>query len=76
MSNGILGGKPYYSRPCPAHHFTYLLTLFRSIAMSRTIFASSFLFSIPAMIETATSEVRQMLILLWHCVLMKMMTAI
>ena len=28
------------------------------------------------MIQTATSEVCQMLILLWHLVLMKMMTAI
>ena len=76
MSNGILWGIPYHSRPCPAHHLTDSFTLFRRIAMSRTIFASSFMFSIPAMIQTATSEVSQMLILLRYRVLMKMMTAI
>jgi hypothetical protein len=44
--------------------------------MSGTILASSLLFSIPAMIQTATCKFCQMLILLRHCVLMKMMTAI
>ena len=76
MSNGILGGIPYHSWPCPAHYFTYLLALFRSITVSRTILASSFLFAILAMIQTATSKVSQMLVFIRHCVLMKMMTAI
>ena len=76
MLNGILWGIPYHSWPCPAHHFAYLFTLFRSIAMSGTMLACCFPFSIFAMIQTATSEVCQMLILLRHCVLMKMMTAI
>ena len=44
--------------------------------MSRTILASSFLLTILAMIQTATSEVSQMLVLLRYRVLMKMMTAI
>lgn len=44
--------------------------------MSGTMLACCFPFSIFAMIQTATSEVCQMLILLWHLVLMKMMTAI
>jgi hypothetical protein len=44
--------------------------------MSGTILASGLLLTILAMIEAATSELCQMLILLRHCVLMKMMTAI
>ena len=44
--------------------------------MSWTIFASSLVFTILTMIQTATRKFCQMLIFLWHCVLMKMMTAI
>ena len=76
MSNGILGGIPYHSWPCPAHHFAYLLALFRRIAVGRTILAGSLVFTIFAMIQTTTSEICQMLIFLWQCVLMKMMSAI
>ena len=76
MLNGILGGIPYHSWPCPAHYFTDGLALFRSIAMSGTNLASSFQFAILAMIQTATSEIRQMLIFIRHCGLMKMMAAI
>ena len=76
MNDGILWGIPYHSWPCPAHHFTDGLTLFRSIAMSGTILASSFLFAILAMSQTTTGKVCQMLILLRHCVLMKMLTTI
>ena len=76
MLNGILWGIPYHSWPCPAHHLADGLALFRRIAMSGTMLACCFPFSIFAMIQTATSEVCQMLILLWHLVQMKMMTAI
>ena len=76
MSNGILWGIPYHSRPCPAHHLTDSFTLFRRIAMSRTILASSLLLTILAMIETATGKVCQMPVLLRYRVLIKMMTAI
>ena len=44
--------------------------------MSGTILASSLVFTILTMIKTTTSKVSQMLILIRHCVLMKMMTAI
>lgn len=76
MPNGILGGIPYHPWPCPAHHFTYLFTFFRRITVSRTTLASSFLFAIPTMIQTATGKVSQMLVFIRHCVMMKMMTAI
>ena len=46
MNEGILWGIPYHSWPCPAHHFTDGLALFRSIAMGRTILASCLLFAI------------------------------
>ena len=76
MQNGILRGIPYHSWTYPAHHFAYLLSLFRSIAMSWTIFASSLVFTILAMIKTVTGKICQMQIFLWHCVLMKMTTTI
>ena len=76
MQNGILRGIPYHSWPSPAHYFTDGLALFRSIAMSWTILASSLVFAILAMIKTATGKIYQMLVLIWHCVQMKMMTAI
>ena len=76
MQNGILGGIPYHSWSSPTHHFTDGFTLFRCIAMSWAILASSLVFTILAMIQTATSEVCQMLIFLWHCVQIKMMSAI
>ena len=44
--------------------------------MSGTILASSFLFAILAVIETTTSEIRQMLIIIRHRVQMKMMTTV
>jgi hypothetical protein len=44
--------------------------------MSRTVLASSFLFSILAMVEAATSELCQMLVFIWYCVLMKVMATI
>ena len=44
--------------------------------MGRTILASCLLFAIRAMIQTATSVICQMLILIRHCVLMKMMATI
>ena len=76
MNEGILWGIPYHSWPCPAHHLADGLALFRSIAMSGTILASSLLLTILAMIEAATGKVCQMLVLLRYRVLMKMMTAI
>ncbi len=76
MSNSILWSIPYHSWPSPAHYFTDGLALFWSIAMSGTILTSSFLFAILATIQTATGKVCQMLIFIWHCVLMKMMPAI
>ena len=76
MNEGILWGIPYHSWPCPAHHFTDGLALFRSIAMGRTILASCLLFAIRAMIKTTTSEVCQMQVFIRHCVLMKMMATI
>ena len=57
MSDGILRGIPYHSWPCPVHHFTDGLALFRSIAMSRTILASCLIFAILTMIKTTTSGV-------------------
>ena len=76
MSNSILWGIPYHSWPSPAHDCTNQFAFFWSIAVGRAILASSFLFAILAMIQSATGKVSQMLILFWHCVLMKMMTAI
>lgn len=76
MNEGILWGIPYHSWPCPAHHFTDGLALFRSIAMGRTILASCLLFAIRAMIKTTASEVCQMQVFIRHCVLMKMMATI
>ena len=76
MNEGILWGIPYHSWPCPAHHFTDGLALFRRIAMSGTVLARSLLFTILTMIQTATSEVCQKLVFIGHRVLMKMMTAI
>ena len=75
MPNGILGGIPYHSWPCPAHHLTYLLTLFRRITVSRAVLASSLVFTILTMIKTATNKVSQMLVFIRHCILMKMMAA-
>ena len=44
--------------------------------MGRAVLAGSLLLAILAMVEAATSELCQMLILIRHCVLFKMMTAI
>ncbi len=76
MSNGIHRGIPYHSWPYPAHHFAYLFAFFRRVAMSRAILASGLLFAISAMIQSTTGKLCQMLIFLWQCLLMKMMSAI
>ena len=76
MNEGILWGIPYHSWSCPAHHSTDGFALFGRITMSGAILACSFLFAILAMIQTTTSEVCQMQVFIWHCVLMKMMATI
>ena len=44
--------------------------------MGRAVLAGCLLLAILAMVETATSEHCQMLIFIWQCFLLKMMTAI
>ena len=66
----------YHSWPCPAHDSTDLFSLLGRITMSRAVLADCLLLAILAMVEAATSELCQMLILIRHCVLFKMMTAI
>ena len=37
MQDGIIRGIPYHPWPYPAHHFTYLFTLFRRMKKSQSM---------------------------------------
>lgn len=76
MNDGIFGGIYNHSWSRPAHYLTNGLSFFGSIAVSRAVFASGFLFAISAMVEAATSIFRQMLIFLRCGILMKMMLTV
>ncbi len=76
MSDGILWRIQNHSWAYPTHDFTYLLTLFWSVAMRRTVLASSLVFTVFTMVETATGKLCQMLVLFRHGFLLQMMTAI
>ena len=76
MSNCFFWRIEYHSWSYPAHDLTNLFTLLWRITVCRAVLAGSLILSIPAMVETATSEFCQMLVFIRHSVLLQPMTAI